>query len=96
MVSLDEYFGGSSADLTYLDISYDDEAKESLGITVKPKIKDGMLNIKCNNLGSAKVRISAIAGGGQLGGGNNIGGTEIVKEVSIISRGVTTTNGGWF
>lgn len=96
VVSLDEYFGGSSADLTYLDISYDDEAKESLGITVKPKIKDGMLNIKCNNLGSAKIRISAIAGGGQLGGGNNIGGTEIVKEVSIISRGVTTTNGGWF
>lgn len=96
MVSLDEYFGESSEDLTYLDITYDDDAKAVLGITTKPKIKDGMLNIKCNNLGSAKVKISAIAGGGQLGGGNNIGGTEIVKEVSIISRGVTTTNGGWF
>jgi hypothetical protein len=96
VVSLDEYFGASSSDLTYIDVTYDDEAKSILGISTKPKIKDGMLNIKCNERGSAKIRISAIAGGGQLGGGTNIGGTQIEKEVSIISRGVTTTNGGWF
>lgn len=95
-VSLEEYFGGSAHDITYLEVTFDDEAKEVLGITVRPKVEDGMLKIKCNNLGSAKITISAIAGGGQLGGGNNIGGTEIRREISIISRGVTTTNGGWF
>ena len=51
---------------------------------------------KCDKCGSAKIKISAIAGGGQLGGGNNIGGTEISREISILSRGVSSTNGGWF
>lgn len=95
-VSLHEYFGASANDLTYLDVTVDDEAKAALGITALPKIKQGKLTIKCNKSGSAKVRIAAIAGGGQLGGGNNIGGTEIVREVSIISRGVYSSNGGWF
>ena len=95
-VSLTEYFGASAADITYLKVEVSDEAKEILGITTTPKVKGGELTIKCENRGSAKITISAIAGGGQLGGGNNIGGTEIKREVSIISRGVTTNNGGWF
>lgn len=95
-VNLNDYFGESSGDITYLDVTVDDEAKSTLGITSMPKVKQGVLTIKCNNSGSAKIRISAIAGGGQLGGGNNIGGTEISREVSIISRGVYSSNGGWF
>ena len=96
VVDLREYFGASAADLTYLDITVSDEAKEILGINSTPKMKDGMLAIKCNKRGAAKITVSAIAGGGQLGGGNNMGGTEICREVSIISRGVSSTNGGWF
>ncbi len=95
-VMLNEYFGESADDITYLDIEIDDEAREVLGIVLEPKVKNGVLTIKCNNSGSAKIRISAIAGGGQLGGGNNIGGTEISREISIISRGVYSSNGGWF
>ena len=57
---------------------------------------DGVLEIVCMKNGSAKIKVSAIAGGVQLGEGNNIGGTEITREISIISRGVCSTNGGWF
>ena len=95
-VDLREYFGGSATDLTYRGIEVSDEAKAALGIKGDPKMDDGMLVIKCENCGSAKITIKAIAGGGQLGGGNNIGGTEISREVSIMSRGVSSTNGGWF
>ena len=95
-IDLAEYFGGSATDLTYLGVEVSDEAKEALGISGNPTMKKGLLEIKCTKNSSAKITVSAIAGGGQLGGGNNIGGTEIKREVSIISRGVYSTNGGWF
>ena len=95
-VDLKEYFGGSATDITYRGVEVSDEAREALGIKGDPKMDKGLLVIRCDKCGSAKIKISAIAGGGQLGGGNNIGGTEITREVSIISRGVSSTNGGWF
>ena len=95
-MDLSEYFGEGAADLTYLAVEIDEEAKKTLGLASNPKITDGVLDIVCMKNGSAKIRISAIAGGVQLGGGNNIGGTEITREISIISRGVYSTNGGWF
>ena len=95
-VILDDYFGASSTELTYIGVTVSDESKAALGINTTPKMKDGKLVIKCNKRGAAKITVSAIAGGGQLGGGNNIGGTEVSREVSIISRGVSSTNGGWF
>ena len=95
-VDLSAYFGGSATDLTYRTIEVSDEAREALGIKGDPKMDKGLLVIKCEKCGSAKIKISAIAGGGQLGGGNNIGGTEITREISILSRGVSSTNGGWF
>lgn len=95
-IDLSEYFGGSAVDLTYLKVTVSEEAKSALGISGDPKMNKGLLEIKCTKNGSAKITISAIAGGGQLGGGNNIGGTEMSREISIISRGVYSTNGGWF
>ena len=94
-VDLKQFFGESAADITYLDVTYDDEAKKTLGFASAPKVKNGALEIVCMKNGSAKVKVSAIAGGGQLGGGNNIGGSEIAREISIISRGVYSSNGGW-
>lgn len=96
LVDLSEYFGEGAADLTYLGVEIDDEAKKTLGLASNPKVTDGVLEIVCMKTGSAKIKVSAIAGGVQLGGGNNIGGTEITREISIISRGVHSTNGGWF
>ena len=94
-INLNEYFGESYDDLTYLRVEVDDEAKKTLGLASTPKVKSGVLDLVCMKNGSAKVKVYAIAGGGQLGGGTNIGGTEISREISIISRGVYSSNGGW-
>ena len=95
-VDLSDYFGDSAADLTYLEIEVDDEAKKTLGLASNPKITDGILDIVCMKNGSAKIKVSAIAGGVQLGGGSSIGGTRITREIAVISRGVHSGNGGWF
>ena len=55
----------------------------------------GKLCIKCTKNGSAKIRISAVTGGPQIGGGAVLGGAVITKEVSILSRDVAASNGGW-
>lgn len=94
-IDLSNYFGESFKDLTYLQVTVDDGAKEALGLASVPKVNNGAIYITCTNNGSAKLTISAIAGGEQLGGGNSIGGTEISREISILSRGIHTNNGGW-
>ena len=95
-INLEEFFGGSYDDLTYLRVEYDDDAKQTLGFASAPKVKNGILDVFCTKNGSAKIKVYAIGGGAQLGGGTQIGGTEISKEISIISRGVYSGNGGWF
>ena len=69
-----------------------------LGIKGEPYVKYGKLYIHCEKEGSAKISISAIAGGSEVAGENNavIGGTEFTREISLLSRvaGVSE-NGGW-
>ena len=95
-ITLEDFFGESYDDLTYLRVEYDDDAKKTLGLASAPKVKDGVLSVHCTKNGSAKLKVHAIGGGAPLGGGTQIGGTEISKEISIISRGVYSSNGGWF
>ena len=92
---LTSFFGESSNNLTYLGLECDDATKESLGLTEKPEIKYGKLSIKPTKVGSGKFVIKAIAGGENLGGMEQIGGMEITRTVSVMSRGVTSSNGGW-
>lgn len=92
---LDEYFGGSSKNLVYTSVEIDDVSREYLGVEGDPYIKNGKLCIKCTRNGSAKLKISAVAGGPLIGGGAVLGGTEISKEVSILSRDIASSNGGW-
>ena len=94
-VSLNAVFGGGSSSLTYTEVEVSDEDKAALGLSSDPKIIGGGLNITPTKLGSAKITVKAIAGGTSLGGGNSMGGSEISREVSIISRAVSSTNGGW-
>lgn len=94
-VSLEDYFGGSAANLTYTKVEMSQDFKESLGVENDPFVKNGKLHIQCNKTGSAKLRITAIAGGSTVGGGAVIGGTEFTKEVSILSREVASAAGGW-
>ena len=61
-------------------------------------MKYGKLYIRCENEGSAKISISAIAGGSEVAGQGSatMGGTEFTREVSVLSRmAATAENGAW-
>lgn len=94
-LNLDSVFGGGSENLTYLSVEISDDDYDAIGLMTDPVIKGGQLLIQPTYYGSAKLTITAIAGGSQVGGGANIGGMEITKEVSVIARGISNGNGGW-
>ena len=77
------------------DIEVSDTAKQALGLETDPTITHGRLNIKATKSGCAKITIHAIGSGDRLGDGTNIGGMEISRDISIISRPVKSSNGGW-
>ena len=89
------YFGGSAANLTYLSVSCDAATKEALGLTEDPQMKYGKISLNPTKIGSGKVTVTAIAGGENVGGLEQIGGMEITRTISIMSRGVVSDNGGW-
>lgn len=94
-VSLVPCFGGSAANLTYTKLDISDEARETLGIEGEPYINNGRLFIKCTKYGSAKISITAIAGGDTAATDAVMGGTEFTREVSLLSRDSVAENGGW-
>lgn len=94
-IALEEYFGGHAAELTYLGVTVGSDAKASLGLEADPVVENGVLKLTCTKVGSGKIAVGAIAGGDKLGGGDSIGGMEISREISIVSRPLATQNGGW-
>ena len=93
-IALEDYFGGHAAELTYLGVDVG-SASASLGLDSTPVVENGVLKLTCTKVGSGKVTVKAIAGGDKLGGGDSIGGMEISREISIVSRPLATQNGGW-
>lgn len=93
-VNLNEYFGGGCETLTFKGVETDAVYKECLGI-VSVSVDKGYLSIRCDKKGSGKIRVKAIAGGTYAGGPGGAGGTEIEREISILSRGVRGWNNGW-
>lgn len=95
LISLNQFFGGASANLTYLGVEMSQAEMERLGIAGAPTISSGMLEIKCSKPGVAKITVKAIAGGDKIGTGDEMGGMTVTKEFAIIARAVQTANGGW-
>lgn len=94
-LDLSEYFGSASVNLTYLDVEYDEDAADAIGLAEEPYIRYGRLYIHPTVCGSAKFRITAVGGGTAVGGDDAIGGMEISQEVSVVVRSVKSSNGGW-
>lgn len=94
-IDLKPYFGMGAATLTYTSVELDAEQSKSLGIVGEPQVKDGVLSIRCTAQGCGKIRIKAIAGGSVIGGPNGTGGSEIVREISLISRCDSADNNAW-
>jgi hypothetical protein len=97
-VALDQFFGPAASNLTYTKVTVSDDARATLGIVGDPYVRYGKLFIQCENEGSAKISVSAIAGGSEVAGQGTaqIGGTEFTREISILSRqAAVSENGGW-
>ena len=75
-------------------ISVDDAARTALGLETDPVIKNGFLEIRCTEIGSGKMTLSASVGkDNEIE--NGIGGMSYTREISIASRPSATSNGGW-
>lgn len=94
-LDLSPYFGTASTSLTYVGVEVDEASREALGLAEEPYIEHGRLYIHTTKMGSGKVVVKAVGGGTELGGGDNVGGMELVREVSIISRSIKSSNQGW-
>lgn len=93
-LSLDSFFGEASSSLTYHGGEVTDEVKERLGIE-KIVLNNGQLIAKCTKPGVGRIKIAAIIGGSEEGGGDNIGGMVIEREFELVVRGSKADNGGW-
>ncbi|MCM1502259.1 MAG: S8 family serine peptidase [Bacteroidales bacterium] len=94
-ISLADYFGGGSDNLTYIGVEMSDSDKERLGLDSEPEIRYGKLYIEPKRAGCARLVVRAIAGGANLGDENTMGGMEVSKTVSVIARSTISSNGGW-
>ena len=94
-VDISSYFGTASINLTYLGVEVLSNGTESLGLDTQPYMKYGKLVIHPTRTGACKVRITAVGGGTELGGDEAIGGMKVSQEISLISRNVKSSNGGW-
>ena len=55
----------------------------------------GRLWIHPTKIGAAKITVKAVGGGTEIGGGKKIGGMPVEHQISIISRNIKSSNGGW-
>lgn len=94
-IDVSGYLGTSSENLTYLSVELLDDAMDVLGLSEKPMMRFGKLQIHPTKAGCARLKIKAIAGGNKVATGSQMGGTEVSRVVSIISKPGLSSNGGW-
>lgn len=99
---ISSYFGVKN--LKYISVEVDDKTREALGLKGEPEIdltgefSTKPLKLHPTKIGSGKVVVKAIAGydeDGIVDGKTQIGGMEITRTISVMSRGVVSDNGGW-
>lgn len=98
---LSSYFGVPN--LRYISVEVDDQTRSALGLEEYPEVDyygefEKPLKIHPTKIGSGKIVVKAIAGydeDGVVDGATEIGGMEITRTISIMSRGVVSDNGGW-
>ncbi len=99
---LSPYFG--TTNVKYLSVEADAGTRAALGLETDPEIDlEGSfptkpLKLNPTKIGSGKIVVKAIAGydeDGVVDGESHIGGMEITRTISVMSRGVVSDNGGW-
>jgi hypothetical protein len=95
-INIENYFGGAVNTMTFTKVEVSDEDREALGIEGEPAVRNGKLVIKCTKVGSAKISITAIAGGDTVADSGTMGSMEFTREVSVLAREYgASKNGGW-
>ncbi|MBQ2364572.1 MAG: S8 family serine peptidase, partial [Alistipes sp.] len=103
ILNISNYIGDGTLTIKMLDYVISDEAKEKLGIT-ECKLMGSNLIITCTKPGAALIKLSYVAGGTFVGGGQITGGLEAEQEFALVSRygvksdegtGFPLTPGGW-
>ncbi len=102
-IDISKYIGDGKSTIKMLEPTISDEVWEKLGI-VECDVIGGKLKICCTNTGTALVKLSYIAGGNTVGGGQITGGMKVEQEFAfIVRKGISVdsgtnlpiTPGGW-
>ncbi len=97
-VDLSPYMGGSPQqhqEFVQIDVDFSSQATKTLGIEGAPVAEHGKLKVKCTKQGSAKVKVTFYIDYKFDYEGNPTDVKKLTREISIMSRGVATSNGGW-
>ncbi len=97
-LDLSPVIGGSAEAHPLLEVTLDDEAREVLGVEGELDVQYGKLKIKCTKTGSAKAVVKMISEYKEYETAEGVTAGDVVvvtKEISILSRGVVSSNGGW-
>lgn len=94
-LSLKEYLGTGAEDITYIGVDISPQDREAIGLKEDPVIKSGRLILYPTRAGAAKLTVRAVGGGTGLGTPEQMGGFEISREISVITREAVSGNGGW-
>lgn len=94
-LNLDDYFGGESSRLEYTGLQISDEDMQSLGLEAKPEILYGKLRIMPTKIGSGKITLTAVVGGESADSQDVPSALVVTKTISVVSRNVKSSNGGW-
>lgn len=81
-IDLSTYFGGSSGTMNF-EVAVKESSKSKLGMVYGTPV-GGVWTLTCKNQGAALVTIKA-----------SIGGTDMSREIAVISREGAPSNGGW-
>ena len=91
-IDIQKYLGSGDLGLNISAVEMSDEDMARLGMTSKPTIFSKKILIRCNNTGSAIIKVKLVAGSSNTSGMN---GMTITKEFALIARENHSANGGW-
>ena len=93
-IDLSTYFGDGIADAQHYKTEVSEEDIKAVGLTVGA-YTDGKISIKTTKVGTARISITMLVGGGSLDNNKKPFPTEVTRTFVIMAKEVVTSNGGW-
>ena len=93
-IDLSTYFGDGIADAQHYKTEVSEEDIKAVDLTVGA-YTDGKISIKTTKVGTARISITMLVGGGSLDNNKKPFPTEVTRTFVIMAKEVVTSNGGW-